>query len=83
MMQRVEDLKLCDACGIQDLKHMGNTGIGFRNNTNTVPYLATFGNEVFYGSITRSEVISFSYVTFAILASSRYARRATCAGAVT
>ena len=45
-MQRVEDAKPCIARGIQDLQHMRNAVIRFRNAPNAVPYFASLGNEV-------------------------------------
>jgi len=39
---------------------MRNAIIRFRNGPNAIPYFAAVGNEIIYGSITRSAVISLS-----------------------
>src|SRR5262245_17485711 len=46
MMQRIEDAKLCLPRNVQDLQHMRNTTIGFRNALQAIPYFASLGNEI-------------------------------------
>ena len=50
MMQRIEDAKSRLPHGIQDLQHVRNTLISFCNSLDAVPYLATLGDEIVYGS---------------------------------
>src|SRR5262250_485626 len=49
MMQRIKDAKLRLACSGQDLQHVRNTLICFRNALQTVPHFASLGNEIVIG----------------------------------
>jgi hypothetical protein len=46
MMHCIEDAQPCLSGGIQDLQHMRNTVIGFRDSLDAAPYLAALRNEV-------------------------------------
>ena len=45
-MQRIEDAKLRLPRGIEDLLHMRNAVIRFRNGPDAVPYFTSLGNEI-------------------------------------
>jgi hypothetical protein len=45
-MQRTENAKPCRSHGIQGLQHIRNAVVRFGNALDTIPYLATLGNEV-------------------------------------
>ncbi len=49
MMQCIEDAQLRLPRGFENLQHMRNTIIGFRDSPNAVPDLAPFGDEVVVG----------------------------------
>jgi hypothetical protein len=49
MMQRVENSKPCFPRRIQDLQHIRNTVICFRNSFEAIPYFAFVGNKIVIG----------------------------------
>ena len=45
-MQRIENAKLRIPSSIQNLQHVRNTLIRFRNSFQAIPYLASLGDEI-------------------------------------
>src|SRR5262249_969031 len=72
MMQCIEDPKLRLSRSIEDLHHMRNTLIGFSDALHAIPSLPPSEMKSLYGSITRSAVISLSYVIGASILSSQH-----------
>src|SRR5208337_2070947 len=73
-MQRVENAKLRLPRSIQDLQHMKNTVIRFCDAPNSVPYLATFRNEIVIGIDHKkcSDLLFICQVCHALSNDSRY-----------
>jgi len=45
-MQRIENADVCGSCGVEHLKHMGHTPVGFGNTFEAIPDFAALGYEI-------------------------------------
>ena len=69
MMQGIENAEFRSPYRVQDLQHVRDTAVGLSDRLQAIPEFAALGDEIVYGSMTRSAVATLSNFRVVMLCS--------------